>query len=1400
MRLRSYSEATMTDNWEWQRFWTVLGDSHQLFTMGFLPSNPFQVFQPLEALAEKNFLVLLGEPGSGKSVELARDYQRILSTLLCSDRSLYLDGRTLIRSEQSLYRYWFDSGVWQDWTTSDNKLWVYFDGFDESHQVIENLAAIIKQELGQTLQEDRSRATRLYLRIGSRSIGWDRELGDFLALHLTEEGQPPGNFSYWLAPPRWDDIAIAATHEGLDGTDFCLQLRNGRIEALALRPAQLKWLLNSAKRGTHLPNDKVSLYWEGIKQVCQVPDGHLPLEPEIMRALAARIAFATVFSQAECIWVGPDSGDIPPDAILLSKLAGGVESFGPVEFEASSLLLNRVVRSGLFTQVEPDQIIWAHQTFPEFLAAKYCSDMMLPVSQALFLVTNPQDVGKKILPNLTEVASWLSVMSPEILAHILQYDPRALIESDVAFTLSEDRQRLLIASLDAIQEGRSVSTRWPSRDQFAKLNFPGIEDVLRHYIEDGTFTKEVRDTAIDIAVDCQLHSLGSVLAKVALDDRESEVVRRSSAWAVARLDDETSHLQLKALLVASEGTDPYDDLKGCALRSNWPSNLTVTELLPHISAPRWQGLGAYRLFIGHDFVDRLPDQDLKSVLNWLPAAKAWGDDDFDLPRITEQLIYRAFAQFDDSEIQSWLVERIATNLLQYHPWIGRNSSTIEIEDELLGESQTRRALLIALCQTTENSAELATIAFSLGEPLRRHPDWIAEDLEWCIKQLLISPPDSSLEAYWLKIVLECVRIVPDVNSLEPLFGLYLSRFSATFASLFEPIGWQSEEANAMRRHWQMQEGTCTTDDGNVEIEPFIVDYLDQIDRGAFQQWWYIDDWLQVDTHGRRDSNDWDAEITKFPGWNSCSPKTKHRIISAAPQFLEAHEPHVETLGTNKFYKSDHAAYRALILIHNYDHEAYTSISTRTWNKLGTVILGMSPRSSSETVPLQSQFLAQAITSGFETESRLATMADLVSEQSTFAFSAALALVTDTSSNEQLVSIAPLLINSDRPFAAILESIRLLGAKKVPGVVDLTLEVANMLSGEVERKSELAGLITVVMDSIDTGQWTNIERLLADDDNLFSQVFLAFSQRHRDASDFATILSEPEVASLYSRLQRLFPLSEDLNVMEVHVVTPRESIGQWREDLLTSLAHRGTWEAVGQLKRLAEQFPEVGWLHRRVAEAEEEARRRTWRPASVEELLKLARDKSRRFVSTPNQLSSVILESLADLQLILSGESPAAVDLWNSSFSSNTRIWSPKDELLISDYVKRFLDTKLGTGGILINREVENRIGNENDLYVQCIDPVSKDIITVVCEVKGCWNSDLYTSMKNQLVDRYLKEQKISHGIYLVGYFDCAKWDPGIRHYSRRHSLNELRYDLENQASLLSNEDYKVTSIVLDCCI
>jgi len=81
-----------------------------------------------------------------------------------------------------------------------------------------------------------------------------------------------------------------------------------------------------------------------------------------------------------------------------------------------------------------------------------------------------------------------------------------------------------------------------------------------------------------------------------------------------------------------------------------------------------------------------------------------------------------------------------------------------------------------------------------------------------------------------------------------------------------------------------------------------------------------------------------------------------------------------------------------------------------------------------------------------------------------------------------------------------------------------------------------------------------------------------------------------------------------------------------------------------------------------------------------------------------------------------------------------------------------------------------------------------DRVTVIIEVKGCWNRAWKTAMEEQLVARYLEGNTCRDGLFLLGWFLCSGWDQeGDYPYADtpKMSIEEARTSLYARADALS---------------
>lgn len=309
--------------------------------------------------------------------------------------------------------------------------------------------------------------------------------------------------------------------------------------------------------------------------------------------------------------------------------------------------------------------------------------------------------------------------------------------------------------------------------------------------------------------------------------------------------------------------------------------------------------------------------------------------------------------------------------------------------------------------------------------------------------------------------------------------------------------------------------------------------------------------------------------------------------------------------------------------------------------------------------------------------------------------------------------------------------------------------------------------------------------------------------------FFTSLNEQQLAEIYVYLEELFPRNSDPQHVagEAHFVGPRESVAHLRDGLPQQIVNRGTLAAVEAMRWIVGKLPKLDWLQFRLLEAQQMMRMKTWALLTPKELFRLVASKRRLLVQSGDDLCELLTEALRKYECELHGEQNPVRALWDRQESGAT--FRPVEEDSLSDNVSLFLRRELVESGIVANREVEIArvpgapIGKRTDIRIdelrRSAGGAAYDAITAVIETKGCWNAALFTALKDQLYGDYMIRLRAPVGIYLVGWFDKAKWDPKDRRKrdAPECTLREAQDRLDAQAAAIP-AGFLIRSVVVDC--
>lgn len=1373
--------------YNWKRYWCRREGQFSLADDGFLLdpiSEAARYYQSdvvdFESIVSKPCLALLGEPGIGKSTSVEREYAAVRKTLAGGGDDILRVDLGEYSTDGQLSGKVFGSPKIRRWTRGNNILHLFLDSLDESRLRIDNISAVLRSEL-RDLPTD-----RLRLRIVCRAADWPGDLEAFLRDTWGEDGF--GVFE--LVPLTKRDVTEAAKLWGAPSEKFLKAIADVGAAPLANRPITLEFLLGVFSRGQSLPTSRTALYAEGCKLLCEEPSesrraalkAHGKLTTNQRFEIAGRIAAMMQFSNRSTIWAGASQSGMPDEYVPLECFVGGSEGDWPATTAVDLRAVEEALGTGLFSAHGLHRRGWAHQTYAEFLAAYHLKRHEVPSAGMLRLIQHPDGSGK-VVPQLRETAAWLASMDNGVFAALVAKDPETLLRSDMAGASDSDRTALAERLLALFESGEIVDDLelYPL---FRRLINPDLARTILPYLVDRFKQARARHAAISIARACRSTALQTELAAVALDPTEDYYIRIGAAGAVTEIGNSATQAALVPLALGSAGDDPRDELKGLGLLATWPDHLTAADLFSALTPRKDTHLfGTYYRFLTSDIVTHLKPDDLPVALKWA-AHNMRGDEAVDPnTKAAVAIVTRGADHSDRQEIP----ELIAAAIVEH--W----------------ESFSMRSILAEKLRASQGLRHRVASAMLPMLLANRHGPVIFKDactltsldLRWLLK--VFEESGSAEERALLAHVVPWLLDPHDVGGFDA--ALTAAGTCALLTVELDP--WirpvlldsaEAREAKELFRRLQQDQVPPTgppSRPGPTESEAI----LNKATPDAFYEVWYRLGGGSVGANA--------APNELISGWSGLGAQAKARILEAAKAYLLNYHP----LGPDKWWKEGHwsyyeiAAHDAVALLQTEMPARLAELEDHVWQRWTRVIVSYS-RADRQAGATRSSLLG--LVYGKCPDVVLETIGDIVDGENArhgmiVAFQHLEGLWDDriadlvrgklTGGTMRLQSfrnlLSLLLEKGDGPAQKYAESL-----------------VVGPIPADGEQREIVVGAAAELLSRAPENAWDIVWPAIKADRQFGLKVVGAAGVT------FTTKLKEEDVADFY-----LWLLPPQTGQGE-----PRDN--SWADSreistLASMLASRGTPEACSALRRVVNERPHLEGLRWYLKQAEELARRKTWIPPSPEEVLKLVSDPSARMVRSADELVELLLESLERLRTRLQGKPPAVRDLWNELPGDAGKagpLFRPKDEAALSDYIKRHLDQDLGERGVIANREVKlstylgGTKGQQTDVHVDMtvpgVEPNVFEKLTVIIEVKGCWNPDLNHAMQTQLVDRYLTGGDCRHGIYVVGWFACNQWDPadGRKGATPKISLDDAIRQFEAQGTAMSHLGVLVRSVVLNTAL
>jgi len=1334
---------------------------------------------------ERRMVVLLGEPGVGKSTELDGLEARAADSGVPSQR-VDLRGYGESRLLQELGGGVAASAVVQG---AASKSLLILDGLDESPLSLSHVSTLIEKGI-----EDIP--PQVHVVVACRTAAWPT------ALESALRRQVPDLEVFELLPLTRDQVDELAAASGLAPTEFRRAVVVAGVEDLTRTPILLKLLLAEALRpadGTAgLPGSRAELFGRACRTLAAEPNPYrsaseTPPPTDDVLSVAGYLAVLGTFGELAAFWTGSawdaPAGDLAeadcvPATVTRWTGTTGV-STGPVT--VGERHIRQTLHTALFSGQGESRLWFVHQAIGEYLAARHLIESGLRDTQVRSLLGDRDGL---VAPQVQAVAAWLVALRPEQYRSLIENDPAAFVRSGGELTDPAYREVLAAGLFDLA--ARHELTHIYDLD-LRQISYPGLADTVAQRLSDHDATPDARLLALRAARANNLRPLAGDIAAVALDDRESPDLRYTAGSVAFDLDAPATAPRL-ARLVESGDTDPEvdpdDQLLGLGLAAALRAGARLGGVLAKVRAPRTPNLvGRYWRLLTQELPAAVTDpslrvDDLLDAVRWAARVESAIDDGQPSKlvdaagRVLDAIVLTALSRAGEDPRLAPAASRLVIGRLTR-----RQRVMVDRHDRAKLSGPQRRALLEAVLAAATAADVGRRVVWLAGRELVR-----PEDLQWLVDRCGAASDPAEFAAWALYAGLAFDPADPShrqVAATVPADSLlYREAFASALSNFLDP-----QEAGA-------RPGPAPAGPSVAELRASLAEALSSDRADAFAVLCHR---LLFQSDQASAQLSLELDVTKLPGWAVLDAGQREQAAGLAARHLEhADVDPAAFVGTNRISWAVVAGVRALVLLcHTLDRPPH--LTPDRWVTWVPALVDAPIATREEPLVREALVLArQHAYQAFVTTAR----AQAGRDDTGWTILRHLDGVLDQSDVPWLVELAS---DPATPLATACEAFG--QALRLAPEQGQHLLARSLTAGTDGTGLDRATAFAVTAIQADPASvWPLVWPAMRDDHAFAEQVLL--DAAHSQIFDH-TALAEDDVAQLWELMNQLFPPEADPVFDEVHAVSPRESAANLRNRLLPGLAERGTDQAVAALSALSAAHPAETWIVQLGVQARRYAVRNRWTPLRPQDLAALLSAPHRFLLRTSADLLDVVLDVLDQIQAQLTaGPTPEATMLWrhgDDCRGHGDNRCRPRSEDDISDHLAR--RTRDLLPGAVINREVQisrrapSGLGERVDVLVETPrkDP-EPNPPRVAIEVKGCWNSEVPAALDTQLADRYLPRLPGAAGLYLVAWFDPGHWrNPGP--WARNPVIGDravLAITLDQQAAARTTPDVPVAARVLDC--
>ena len=690
----------------------------------------------------------------------------------------------------------------------------------------------------------------------------------------------------------------------------------------------------------------------------------------------------------------------------------------------------------------------------------------------------------------------------------------------------------------------------------------------------------------------------------------------NAAYAVSRIADDATKARLKPLALTEGEDDPDDQLKGVALSTLWPSQMTAEELFVALTPPKRQNLwGAYQGFASPDLVKHIQPSDLPIALQWVETQSIGLGHISPFSDVIEAIMLHGWAHLETPDVLHAVARAALKRLEHYEGILGERG-----HEELINQDDKRHRLLEALLPLIDNLGNNWVWLVSVS------PLLLEKDIPWLITCL--NPASTEAEQQRWALLIEKLAGWSAPTQLDVLIG-ETQKYPPLVKAL-EKLKADYPEKEKLRREWQRERRVEPLKPSPQERIETLLEKCENKDSGA---WWLLNREMTLEPTSTYYGNDFNSDLTTVPGWKSADDKTRARIIEVAKKFLLEQGPNTsEWLDQgNVVYHPALPGYRALELLLRESPDSVAALPPDVWKKWAPAIPTFPNKGSSDDkyhgrlIQLTYQHapdeLIQTVLKIIDLENR-ATGNIFITFQLRPCWDEGL-------SNSMLERLSDSTLKPDS-IGCLLRDLLDHQVHKAREFAESLVRLSSS-SDVVQRSKAVIAAQALLAHTNDAG-WSIIWPAVQRDTEFGKAVFVAIASVPERYGMNVAQLSEDQLADLYLWLERNYPHVEDPKIEGAHSVSDRESIAHWRDSLLIHLKNRGTIEAVKAMERIVKELPGLHWLRWTLLETRDLARRGTWVPPRPADIIKLTRRQRRP--RTRNWFISITLLVIAAILFVL----------------------------------------------------------------------------------------------------------------------------------------------------------------------